>query len=457
MRAKRRSPSAQADSGCAGSAIVIGHATAATGARNREKICPGPGRDAETVPAPPLALSPRSAAVAPASEASNALPAADSGDFCHTESWGRHDAPAGEPGHALPAGDCCLESPAQLTLADLGPEWDERWDALACSAAESGFMQSSAWAAFKRAEGYRTVRLGIFAGERLIGGASLLTYPGHGTEGYWICPEGPVLPWRDHATARAGLRLIVARVEGLAEELGGIGLRIEPHLPPPRPPLLRNWSRAPVDLNPVHSLVLDVSLSNEELLAQMHAKGRYNIGIARRHGVEVARSTNMADLRRFYRLFHETAVQGDFFAEPYGFFLNLGASLFPARQAELFFSEWQGETLAALLVVYFGGRATYLFGGTSRSRRNVMPAYAAHWAAMQAARERGCAEYDLYGYDPFGQPDHLYAGFSRFKRQFGGFRRDNIGAYDLLFYERLAESLVRRLSVQAGGGPVIGP
>jgi len=77
-----------------------------------------------------------------------------------------------------------------------------------------------------------------------------------------------------------------------------------------------------------------------------------------------------------------------------------------------------------------------------------MPAYAAHWAAIQAARDRGCTEYDFYGYDPFGQPGHLYAGFSRFKKQFGGFRRDSIGAYDHLFYERLAESLVRKL---AGG------
>jgi len=331
------------------------------------------------------------------------------------------------------------------TLTELGPEWDAEWDALAGGAVESGFMQSSAWAAFKRSEGYFTTRFGLFQEGQLRGGASLLTFPGHGTEGYWICPEGPVLPWDEPALARTGLRLLTAKVEELAEIHGGIGLRIEPHLPPPRPSLLRNWSRAPVDLNPVHSLLLDLAHSNDELLARMHPKGRYNLGLSRRHGVQVTRSSHISDVRRFHQLFFETADRGDFFAEPYGFFLNLGAALFPTRHAEMFFAEWHGETLAALLVVYFGRRATYLFGGSSTRHRNVMPAYAAHWAAVQEARNRGCLEYDFYGYDPFGQPDHLYAGFSRFKKQFGGFRRDSIGAFDYLFYERLAESLVKTM------------
>ena len=58
-------------------------------------------------------------------------------------------------------------------------------------------MQSSAWAAFKRAEGYLTPRYGLFQEGELRGGASLLLYP-HGRDaGFVLCPEGPVLPWED--------------------------------------------------------------------------------------------------------------------------------------------------------------------------------------------------------------------------------------------------------------------
>jgi peptidoglycan pentaglycine glycine transferase (the first glycine) len=333
-----------------------------------------------------------------------------------------------------------------LEIRELGSEWDARWDALAGQTPESGFMQSTAWAAFKRAEGYATLRYGLFEAEELRGGASLLTYSAQGSEGFVLCPEGPLLPWQDPAMAREGLRLLARTVEQQAQQSGGLGLRVEPHLPPPRPSLMRNWTRAPVDLNPLHSLMLDLTLSNEEFRAQMRPKGRYNLGLAHRHGVTVVRSREMRDLTRFYPLFEETAQRRSFFAEPFGFFLNLGASLFPAGQAELFFAEWQGETLAAVLVILFGRRATYLYGGSSTRHRNVMATYALHWEVMQAAREQGCVEYDLYGYDPFGLPDHLYAGFSQFKRQFGGRRVDNIGAYDLLFYERLAASLVERLA-----------
>jgi len=331
-------------------------------------------------------------------------------------------------------------------LREIGPEWDAHWDALAGQTPESGFMQASAWAAFKRAEGYQTPRWGLFEAGELRGGACMLSYPARGNEGFLVCPDGPILPWSNTPRAREGLRALLAQAEAWAARHGGLGLRIEPRLPPPCPSLLRNATRAPVDLNPIHSLILDLTLSDAELRAQMHPKGRYNLGLAERHGVQVTRSTRMQDLPVFYALFRETSERRSFFAEPYGFFLNLGAALFPCRMAELFLASWQGEPLAALLMVTFGRRATYLYGGSSAQHRNLMPTYALHWAALQAARERGCQEYDLYGYDPFGQPDHLYAGFSRFKRQFGGVRRDSIGGWDFLFYDRLAETLANRLA-----------
>jgi lipid II:glycine glycyltransferase (peptidoglycan interpeptide bridge formation enzyme) len=343
-----------------------------------------------------------------------------------------------------------MNSPDGWTRREIGPEWDTAWDALAGECPEAGFMQSSAWAAFKRAEGYMTPRLGLFAGEELRGGASLLHFPAR-DGGFLICPEGPVLPWTDVPAARAGLRLLTAAAEKLADQVHAVGLRIEPHLAPPRPSLLRNWSRAPVDLTPVHTLMLDVAQPDEAIRAAMHPKARYNLGLAQRHGVRVLESSDVADVARFYPLFEETALRNDFFAEPYGFFLNLRASLFPSRNAVLLLATWQDEVLAAILIVLFGRRATYLYGGSSSRHRDVMPSYALHWEAIQAARRAGCREYDFYGYDPFGVPDHQYAGISRFKRQWGAERRDSMGAHDNMFYDRLADLLAERLRAHAVG------
>ena len=346
-----------------------------------------------------------------------------------------------EKGHSLGSASAA----PSWRIQPLGPEWDARWDALAGQAPESGFMQSSAWAAFKRAEGYEVSRWGLLEGGALRGGAVLFSYAADAGEGFFLCPEGPVLPWGDTARARDGLRQILGAARVLADARGGLGLRIEPHLPPPAPSLLRNWTRSPVDLTPEHTLLVDVTLPDEDLRGRLHPKCRYNLGLSARHGVSVRSSDAMADLAVFHALFEETARRNRFFSEPYGFFLNLGAALFPADQARLFLAEWQGEPLSALLVVFFGRRATYLYGGSSGQHRNVMPNHALHWAAIQEARRRGCVEYDLYGYDPFGRPEHLYAGISRFKEQWGGARSDRMGAYDCLFYDRLAERMVERL------------
>jgi lipid II:glycine glycyltransferase (peptidoglycan interpeptide bridge formation enzyme) len=67
---------------------------------------------------------------------------------------------------------------------------------------------------------------------------------------------------------------------------------------------------------------------------------------------------------------------------------------------------------------------------------------------MRNARQRGCVEYDLYGVDAFERRDHLYAGITRFKKQWGGAVYRRIGARDYVFYDRLAELLIDRFAVE---------
>ncbi|MBC7526210.1 MAG: peptidoglycan bridge formation glycyltransferase FemA/FemB family protein [Chthonomonadaceae bacterium] len=321
---------------------------------------------------------------------------------------------------------------------------EAEWDALLSEKAETGFMQSVEWAAFKQSEGYEVLRLGLFEGEILTGGGTLLWFPSERKPGFVLCPEGPALDWENREASRDALRLFIEAAQNWRAE--AIGLRIEPHLPLPRPSVLRNWKRAPIDLTPVQSLHLDLSLGEDELKARMHPKCRYNLGLAERHGVTVRESRDKGDLHTFYRLFAETARRQQFFGEPFGFFLNLAETMFPSGMASLLFAEREGEILSAMLSVRYGRRATYLYGASRPETRNFMPNYALHAHAIRLAREAGCREYDFYGYDPYGQKDHAYAGFSRFKRGWGGNRVDSIGAWEILFYDRLADRLVEALA-----------
>ncbi len=327
---------------------------------------------------------------------------------------------------ALNAGDSLRDSGASRS----------RWDSLTQSPLDGCFMQSWAWADFKELEGYKTFRCGLYLGEELVGGCIFYYYPHPEKANLILAPGGPFLPKN---RAEEGMRLLVEKAEALAKEVGAIALRIEPLWQEKRE-YLADFVRAPVDILPSETLLIDLRPPDAEMLAAMKQKGRYNLRLSWRRGVETEFTTDSQAIPVFYDLFWETVQRQQFFGEPYGFFLNLCQTLFAANMAEIGLARWRGEVLAAILVVYWGNRATYLYGGRSFEHPEVMAPYSLHWAAMQQAKARGCTVYDFYGFTR--DPNHGYAKFSRFKSQFGGVPVATIGARDCFFYDRLADTLI---------------
>jgi lipid II:glycine glycyltransferase (peptidoglycan interpeptide bridge formation enzyme) len=331
-----------------------------------------------------------------------------------------------------------------LTLRPLAEADHAAWDALVAANPASGLGQSWAWADFKEREGHVVDRLGLFVADGLAGGAMLQSYPTRDGRSVLFAPDGPVVQWTDETRAREALRLIIAAATDLAATRRAIALRIEPHLEGPRPQALRRFVRAPLDVYPQYTLLVDLDRTDAELLGAMRPKGRYNVRLAARRGVRVERLEPQAGLRRFYALFEAAAVRNDFFAEPYGFFINLAQAL-PERMLRCYVAAHDGDDLAAGLVVHFGDRATYLYGGSSDRKRPLMGPFAMHYEAMRDARDSGRRVYDFYGFEPFGLTDHQYAGFSRFKRQFGGRPVRYLGAHDYVFYDALADAVAEGL------------
>ena len=317
------------------------------------------------------------------------------------------------------------------------------WEAVVRSNPASGLMQSLHWAGFKRSRGLRVLHLGLFSAETLLGGCIFYGPEASHDASLLIAPAGPVLPWHDAVQARQGLRLLREAAERLAPEYGAVGLRIEPHLEQPRPALLRDWGRAPVDQLAGETLYLDIAPDEAAILAQMKPKGRYNIGLAARRGVTVRTSVDPADVPALYALMDEAGERDGFYVEPIDHFSDLLAHLSAAGLARMIFAEYQGATLGALLLVTYGARATYLYGGIANIQRNVMAGYALQWAAIRAARAAGCTTYDFYGFERTGDPNHQYANFSRFKRAFGGTPLSFIGAHDFYWPDRLADAIIR--------------
>lgn len=328
-----------------------------------------------------------------------------------------------------------------MELAILDERHDRAWDPLALTNPASGFMQTSLWARFKEAEGYAVTRVGLREGGELIGGALCYAFPSPGTPGVLMMPHGPVLPWGRPDAARRGLELLLAWARDEARARGAYGLRIEPLLPAPLPPYVRDWIRAPLDLYPYETLVLDLTRGPDAVLAGMRPKCRYNVGLACRRGVEVTSTTDPSALRTFYGLFKATASRHRFYAEPYGFFINLVTAARGTGAVRFYVARRDGAPLAAALVLHVGPTATFLYGGSADVGRRDMASYALQWAIVQEAAAAGLRRYDMYGYEPTGDASHPYAGFSRFKRQFGGQAVTCAGAHDYVFYDGLARAV----------------
>jgi lipid II:glycine glycyltransferase (peptidoglycan interpeptide bridge formation enzyme) len=208
-------------------------------------------------------------------------------------------------------------------------------------------------------------------------------------------------------------------------------------------PALREFGRAPVDLVPRETLYIDLLQSEDALLSGMKPKGRYNIKLAERSGVAVVSDTTADCVKRFYSVMGEASSRDQFAVEPRQFFDHLAAVLVPAGHAQFLFAEHDGDTLGALLLITYGDRATYLYGGVTNRKRNLMGGYELQWAAMKAAKEAGCTTYDFYGFDPYRAPEHRYARFSQFKSQFGGDVVRFIGAQDYFFLDNVAEAFIK--------------
>lgn len=184
----------------------------------------------------------------------------------------------------------------------------------------------------------------------------------------------------------------------------------------------RNWNllKAPTDMQPTDTVLLDLRQPCDSILANMKAKTRYNIRLAGRRGVTV-RQTSLPDISRWYRLYRETARRKGIVCEEQSYFRNL-FSLAGEFSPELLLLEayYQHTLIAGIVVAIHRQRAYYLYGASSYQQRNMMAPHLLQWEAIRLAQKAGCVTYDMFGIPGRNSPTHPMYGLYRFKTGFGG-------------------------------------
>jgi peptidoglycan pentaglycine glycine transferase (the first glycine) len=254
-------------------------------------------------------------------------------------------------------------------------------------------------------------------------------------------PKGPLLDYSNAALRRVCL----AQLEQIARRHRAIFVKIDPDVvlgwgeeEERRSPTgarfvtelqERGWRYSADQIQFRNTVELDLTGPEEEILAAMKQKTRYNIRLAGRKGVQVRLGTN-DDLEAIAAMYMTTAARDGFTVRPAGYYLDAWRSLFEAGLAQPLVAGYQDKPLAAAIIVRSGRRAVYMYGASTDDERQRMPNYLLQWEAIRWAKGQGCEVYDFWGApDEFVASDSLW-GVWRFKAGFNGQVVRHIGAWD---------------------------
>lgn len=299
------------------------------------------------------------------------------------------------------------------------------------------FLQSWDWGDWQKHNGRTTYRFFVADEGRIQLSAQVIehTVP-HLDWKYLYVPYGPII---GDQIANSKKQIVV---KGLVDQLkqkfpSAIFIRLEPaqSLSP-----ISYLLKPTPHIQPGKTLVLDLMKSEDELLAAMHPKTRYNIKVAQKHGVSIAIKDELSDIGA--ELISATAVRQSYKSQPAQYFIDLVKFLRDSQNARASVNQGKGNlslrpyqakfgelVLAVAIMIDFGKTRTYLFGGTSSEQKNVMAPYALHWQAILDAKAAGLTSYDFWGIET---ARGTTPGFVRFKLGFGGQQIEYPSCVDLI-------------------------
>ncbi|MDK2979922.1 MAG: hypothetical protein PWQ55_269 [Chloroflexota bacterium] len=257
------------------------------------------------------------------------------------------------------------------------------------------------------------------------------------------CPKGPLMDWDHPMRAQVWKDL-----QQYALDRGAVYIKIDPDLVIARgfegnadyqpdahaEHLVKrleksDWKRSSQQIQFKNTFWIDLESTEDELLANMKQKTRYNVRLAERKGVSV-RQGGLDDLELLYAMYAETALRDGFIIRPKGYYMDVWRTFMQAGMATPLLAEVEGQAVGGLFLFHFGSRSWYIYGMSRDLHREKMPNYLLQWEAIKLSKQKGCTTYDLWGApDDYSEADRMW-GVYRFKEGLGGHIVQTDGAFD---------------------------
>lgn len=295
---------------------------------------------------------------------------------------------------------------------------------------EANFLQSAGWGKVYELDGEKVFYFGLYDGDDLIGSAVVILKKAK-RGAYLEIPGGPLLDWDRNKRA---VKAFMQEIRKVAEREKCVFVRMRPNIPDDynNQQLVKELGLvpSPMHLHAEHTVMLDLSLSEDDLLKDMRRQTRYEVRRAQKLGIEVTFDTSKYAFTDFYNLQLETAKRQDFIPSSRRF-IEAQHEAFEGA-ARIYTASLNGKPLAKGLIIMQSPEAIYHEAASTEEGRKYPGAYALQWQVIRDAKDLGMKRYNLFGIAPPNSPHHRYAGVTTFKTGFGGEQVTYLPAQDLV-------------------------
>lgn len=157
-----------------------------------------------------------------------------------------------------------------------------------------------------------------------------------------------------------------------------------------------------------YTALINLSKTEEEILANMKPKWRYNIKLASKKWVEVFEAEKTKEnIRIFYDLMLETTSRDHFSGNTFEYYQ---AFLDKIIDSELIFTKYEDKIISAWIFIFNSEVSIYYYWASTSNKqyRNLMAPYWMQWFAIQKAKKIGSKYYDfLWVASPWEINSHL--------------------------------------------------
>lgn len=274
-------------------------------------------------------------------------------------------------------------------------------------------MQLWGWGEVKAAHNWQAERLVIRENETAIGWCQVLLRPLPGPfKSLAYVPRGPVAEVKNREV------VLGAIADDVKRRHGSVALTVEPDWDVM--PEVAGWKRTPNSILMSHTLVLDLTQSEDELMGHMTKKTRQYIRKSEKEGIEIRHAKTMEDVAACLAIYKQTAgragfaLHNDTYYEDIFTFLGSNSQLFMATNEE--------RVVAFLWLAVSSETAFELYGGMSDEGQELRANYTLKWEAIKRTKAWGVRRYDLNGL--------LNEGVSKFKEGFASHETQLAGSFD---------------------------